>query len=257
MRAFDSVGRWSNRVEDYRRYRPRYPDGVRDLFGAEGLGPGGFAADVGAGTGLLTELVLATGCDVIAIEPNDEMRAAADQSLGDRPGYRSIRGTAEATGLDDGSVDAVTIAQAFHWFDLDVTRVELARILRPAGWVAIVYNDRSADTDPFMAAYEQLLETYGEDYARSTYRGRQIPERIDAFFGGQFDLHTFDNAQSLDEAGLIGRMFSSSYTPSKDHPGYAAAREGAERLFAAHAKGGQVTLRYETRVFVGRLSRER
>ena len=122
----DPTRRFSNRVDDYVRYRPHYPPGVLDRL-REGIAltPRTVIADVGSGTGISTELFLQNGNTVFAIEPNPEMRAAAERLLGGRPNFHSVRGTAEATTLPDGSVDCVVAAQAFHWFDPEKTRVEI------------------------------------------------------------------------------------------------------------------------------------
>ena len=149
----DSTRRFSSRVDNYVKYRPSYPPEVVELLAAEcGLTPGALVADIGAGTGLLAELFLQNGYRVLGVEPNREMRQAGERLLGDYPHFTSIDGTAEVTTLADKSVDIITAGQAFHWFDREKARAEFARILRPGGWVALVWNERRVDATPFLAA---------------------------------------------------------------------------------------------------------
>lgn len=247
--------RFTHRVEDYVRARPSYPAlALEALADICGLLPGCDVADVGAGTGIFSELLLAQGLTVHAIEPNDAMRAAAEARLDGRPGYVSLAGTAEDTGLPAASIDLITAAQAFHWFDQDRARAEWQRVLRPAGWVALLWNERLTDVTPFAAAYEALLLRFGTDYAQVDHR--QVDDaRFGAFFGPSgYQLRTFPNAQLLDHAGLVSRLCSSSYTPGPDHPAFAPMMARLDEIFQAHQIGGLVEITYETQLFVGRLS---
>ncbi|HEX2269365.1 MAG TPA: class I SAM-dependent methyltransferase, partial [Pyrinomonadaceae bacterium] len=160
-----SVERFTSRVENYARYRPGYPTEIVDLLKtACDLTPASVVADIGSGTGKLSEIFLANGNVVIGVEPNAAMREVAEKIFNDEPLFRSVDGSAEATTLADSSVDMVVAGQAFHWFDHERARVEFARILRPGGWVVLLWNDRRVGSTPFLAAYEQLLQTYGTDY---------------------------------------------------------------------------------------------
>ncbi len=159
--------RFTGRVESYRRYRPGYPREIVDtLRAACGLREDAVIADVAAGTGLLTEIFLAAGFAVTAVEPNDEMRAACASLEREYSKLRCVEGTAEATGLADRSVDLITVAQAMHWFDLKKTRAEFARVLKPDGWCAVIYNDRRMGGDAFHDGYERLLREFGVDYLK-------------------------------------------------------------------------------------------
>jgi SAM-dependent methyltransferase len=250
----DPRGRFSNRVEDYRRYRPGYPAGViRTLEQAGALSRDGTVADVGSGTGILTGLLLAAAQTVYAIEPNAPMRHAAEEELGTYPGFRSVDATAEATTLPDASVDLVTAGQAFHWFDPAAARREFLRILHSGGQVALVWNERLTDT-PFLDAFENLLLRHSVDY--TTVDHRQVtPDTLAPFFGpGGYRSAVFPNEQRFDREGLRGRLLSSSYVPPADHPGFPAMIEEMERIFAAHQEGGRVAFRYETKLFWGPLT---
>ena len=162
MTVSDSTERFSSRVADYVRYRPDYPPALLEwLHGPMGVGHEAVVADIGAGTGISSRLFLATGHPVIAVEPNAAMRAASEQWLAPQyPRFSAIDGRAEATGLDDASVDLVSVAQAFHWFDTVAVRAEWQRILRPGGQALIYWNSRLLDASPFLVGYEQLLLDY-------------------------------------------------------------------------------------------------
>src|SRR5437867_8468442 len=160
-----STERFSNRVENYVRFRPRYPREVLELLKADcGLKPEAVVADAGSGTGFLAELFLANGNRVFGIEPNKEMREAGERWLQRYSRFSSIAATAEATTLPSQSVDFITAGQAFHWFDRERCREEFARILRPGGWVVLVWNDRRTESTAVLKDYEQLLLSYGTDY---------------------------------------------------------------------------------------------
>ena len=164
----DPAARFSNRVADYARARPSYPSELMNLLESEvGLARGCTVADVGSGTGILTGLLLETGCRVIGVEPNDEMRGAAEARLAGHPEYQSIPGTAENTGIAENSVDVVTAAQAFHWFDVARSAREFRRILRQKGWVVLVWNRRRVADTAFSGGYERFLEEWGRGYHAS------------------------------------------------------------------------------------------
>lgn len=247
----DNTQRFSNRVADYVKYRPNYPSEAIDFLMSLGLDQSSSVADVGAGTGILSELLLVRVGRVYAVEPNREMRMAAEARLGGRRGYVSLAGTAEATGLPGLSVDLVTAAQAFHWFDAKRALAEFRRILREPRQLALIWNDRLRDT-PFLKAYEALLQAHGTDY--QTVNHQQLSDRqLAGLFASDFHLMQFDNQQHLDLEGLKGRLFSSSYTPTPDDPGYGAMVEGIESAFQRYQHDGRVTLRYKTLVYAGRI----
>ena len=246
--------RFSNRVDDYVRARPGYPDGVVATLAARfGLAPRWTIADIGAGTGISAELFLRHGCTVIAVEPNHAMRAAAGGLLGKSPRFRAVDGTAEATTLDPASVDAVVAAQAFHWFDRAAFRAESRRILKPGGIVALLWNVRRADASPFGAGYEALLRAFATDYL--TVRHENVSDdELAAFFGGPFERYLFDNVQILDLAGLSARLLSSTYVPAVGQKAHAPMMAALDRLFEEHERDGTVAMEYELRVYASRLT---
>jgi ubiquinone/menaquinone biosynthesis C-methylase UbiE len=202
----DPKERFSNRVDDYMRYRPDYPRPFLQLLEREcGLGKGSVVADVGSGTGMLTRLLLESGAQVIGVEPNAAMRAAAERELGREPRFRSVDGSAEAARLADASVDLITAAQAFHWFDTVRARSEFSRILKPRGWVALAWNQRKDSS--FNRDYIAMLEQYAPDYSEVRARDRDAEAKIRTFFApGSPRVARFDNEQDLDRSGLRGRL---------------------------------------------------
>ena len=252
----DSKDRFSNRVADYLRYRPRYPAGLLDLMHVQCLlSPAHAIADIGSGTGFLAELFLKNGNAVFGVEPNQEMRQAGEEYLAAYPRFTSINGSAEATTLGDSSVSFVTAGQAFHWFDPAATGNELARILRPHGWVAIVWNDRSTGESGFAQGYEDLLLRFGTDYAR-VKDSYPRSEDIRAFLGhDSFVTRELPNFQIFDREGLRGRLRSSSYAPAEGHPNFTPMIAELDNLFAAHEQDGRVRMEFSTWVYLGQLHR--
>ncbi len=250
----DPTRRFSDRVADYVRYRPGYPQGlIATLVEAGQLDAADVIADVGSGTGKLAELFLEFGNRVIGVEPNRAMREAGDRILAGYTEFESVDGRAEATSLNDDAVDLVTAAQAFHWFDPPAARREFVRILRPGGRVLLVWNDRRVDASEFSSSFETLLEVHGTDYVEINHR-KVNHEAIATFFGSvPFDHATLANRQDLDWNGLRGRMLSSSYVPAPGRPGHEEILSEAERLFRTHRQDGTVRLEYDTKLYFGRL----
>jgi len=238
--------RFTGRVESYRRYRPGYPHELVDWLRVEcGLRENAAVFDVAAGTGLLAEIFLAAGFAVTALEPNDEMRAACAKLEARYPKLRCVAGTAEATGLPDASADQITVAQAMHWFDQERARAEFARILKPGGGCAVVYNNRRLGGDAFHDGYERLLREFGVDYAnvKEQHMGRK---RLAEFFApAEMRCRTFPNAQSLTPEALEGRILSSSYIPQPGHARFAEMQSAIRQLFNETQENGVVTIHYD------------
>lgn len=250
----NSIERFSTKVENYRKYRPSYPAAIIETLRDEcGLTPDSIIADVGSGTGLLTELFLKNGNRVFGVEPNERMREAGEAYLRSYTSFASIAAAAEATTLPDGSIDFVTAGQAFHWFDVANARAEFRRILKPNGWAALVWNHWQTTESELLAGYERLLQIFGTDY-------REVNNRVDetsiaAFYGGDaYTSKKFKAQQVFDFEGLRGRLLSSSYVPEPDHPNHAPMLDELARLFARHALEGRVTFDYDTKLYYGRLN---
>ncbi len=257
----DFTRRFDKRASDYSKYRPSYPAAILDILKSEtGFGPGTIVADIGSGTGLLSKLFLQNGNTVYGVEPNDEMRSYAEQTLATFPGFVSITGRAESTTLMDDSVDLVTVGQALHWFDRDPTIREFARVLNTDGHLCVLYNDRNIN-DPFMKAYEEAVQKHARDRAEVLDVWRAEPwkeDNLSAFFQERkYSRFNLPNEQFLDLEGLIGRMMSASYMPSIDETErFNALNLDVSRLFKDWEKAGTVRLLYETVITIGRINRE-
>lgn len=249
MEQSDSVERFSNRVENYVKYRPSYPAEVLNVFRDEmGLNSESLVADIGSGTGISSKLFLDSGNVVYGVEPNAKMREAAAEFLAAYPNFYSIDGTSTATNLFNASVNIITAAQAFHWFEPEPTRKEFKRILKPGGWVALMWNERQLDTTPFLIEYEKLLLKYANDYTK--VRHDNINETtLKNYFQGDFRTATFANKQVLDFDGIKGRVSSSSYMPSESDRQYSAMVEELQTLFDKHAENDRIQVFYDTNVF--------
>ena len=246
---FDPTARFSGLADVYAKHRPDYPAAAVELIIQQcGLKGDALLVDVGCGTGISTRQFAGHGVQVIGVEPNDAMRARAEAEPSAAT-IRYVKGTAETTGLPDGCATAVLAAQAFHWFNAPAALREFHRLLRPGGWVALMWNERD-ERDACTVAYGEVMHS-GPDAAAVEGRRR----------AGEVLLHTplfieahkvvFHHEQSLDEEGLLGRAFSASYAPREPQ----AAEVFATRLrevFARYQREGRVVLCYETTVYFGK-----
>src|SRR5580693_2545201 len=254
MPASNATSRFSDRVENYVRYRPGYPfEVIQELMSECGLITSHVVADIASGTGIWTLMLLENGNPVFGVEPNAEMRQAGDRLLAAFPKFTSVAGTAEATTLADRSVDFVTAAQAAHWFDRAGARREFARILEPGGWLVLLWNERLTDSTPFLRDYEQLLLTYGTDY--QDIRHEHTTDAVNEFFDPvPYEERNFPMLQEFDYAGVEGRLLSSSYAPGPEHPKHAAMLRELRQIFDEHAVENRVAFEYKTRVYFGKVS---
>ena len=249
----DPTKRFSNRVENYLKYRPTYPTAIIPLLESEcGLTQESVIADLGSGTGFFTKLFLKVGNSVFGVEPNPEMRVAGEKVLAKYPQFSSVSALAEATGLPDHSVDLIVAGQAFHWFDRATARPEFVRILKPGGWVVLAWNGYRVESSPMMAAYQDLVLRYGTDY--SEVQREVVGSDVESFYApGSCKGARFEFQQTFDYEGLKGRLLSASYAPEPDHPNYDAMLSEVQKIFDANEKDGRVTFEYETELYYGRL----
>ena len=250
--APDATSRFSSRVADYAAYRPLYPRAVYDFLRHRmRIGRGAVVADLGSGTGIFSRPLLEEGVIVCCVEPNRDMRDEAEATLAAKfPNFRSIVGTAETTTLPDQSVDFVVAAQAFHWFNPEKAGGECRRILKAGRKAALVWNVRKTTGSPFLEAYEELLNQFGTDYA-AVRHDRADGARIGQFFPAGFERVSFPNEQRLDQAGLRGRLLSSSYTPAADDARRKDMIAAIDLLFRRFQQRGTVTIEYETELYCG------
>ena len=245
--------RFSNRVEDYVKYRPRYPSAILSLLESEcGLTAESVIADLGSGTGILTELFLQHANRVFGVEPNREMRAAGEKALASYAKFSSIDATAEQTTLVNSSVDFITAGQAFHWFDREKARPEFVRILKDSGWLVLAWNGFRVESSPLNEAYQELLLRYGTDY--DEVRREIIGCEVESFYApATCKCARFEFQQPFDFDGLKGRLLSSSYAPESGHPSYEPMLRDLREIFEANQKDGSVAFHYETEMYYGRL----
>ncbi len=249
----DSTERFSGKADVYERCRPGYPEEwLDDLVRMLGLSCGSVVADVGSGTGKLTRHLMERGLSVYAVEPNDEMRAVAERTLGGYEGFRSRRGTAEATGLDGACADLVTAGQAFHWFDAAAFRKECRRILRNEGRVALVWTSRVAD-DPVVLANARLCAEFCAEFKGfSGGMEQEGDSRFRRFFrDGVYEFREYANDLTFDLKGFLGRNLSASYALREGDAGYAAYLDALVRLFESASRDGVLTIPHRTRSYWG------
>jgi len=258
MSFSDAKQRFSNRVADYVRYRPGYPEEILPLLKTwTDFRAGHTIADIGSGTGLLSKLFLDFGNLVLGVEPNVEMRAAGEEFLSRYPNFKSIAGSAEATTLPSDSVDFVAAGQAFHWFQMPAARNEFHRILKSEGRVLVIWNERLLDETAFLREYEALLLRFGTDYARVNESYPRAEQMLEFFGASDFTSHSLPNFQEFDFDGLSGRLRSSSYAPPPGHPQFEPMMKELRQLYDAHQRRGVVRMEYRTRVYAGKLDYDR
>jgi SAM-dependent methyltransferase len=249
----DPTGRFTGLADVYARCRPSYPAEAIDFVMAHcALGPGSVMVDIGSGTGISSRLFAERGLRVIGIEPNAEMRQKADREpLSEGlipPEYRA--GRAEATGLPDAFADAVLAAQAFHWFATAPALAEFHRILKPGGWLTLLWNERD-ESDPFTAAYGNVFRADPQAAKLESYRGAAGQPLLTSPLFEAAERVLFSHAQSVDLDGMLGRAFSASYAP-KEPDAVQAFAAALQDVFDRFQVNGQVVLRYQTSVYVAR-----
>lgn len=244
--------RFTDRVDTYVKYRPSYPvEAIDYLYNTIGFDANSEIADIGAGTGIFSRLLLERGSQVTAVEPNQAMREAAVKVLGDLQNFRTVTGSAESTGLPDHSVDYIVCAQAFHWFNRDEAQTEFRRILKERGKCVLIWNSRLTEGSPFLVGYEQLLHTYGLDYTAVNHRNISEQSLVPFYKDGGLHLARFTNRQVFDLEGLSGRLLSSSYSPMAGDPNFEPMMTALRELFDRNEKDGTIYIDYETEVFWG------
>ena len=249
----DSTKRFSNRVENYVKYRPTYPTKIIDWLSLKtGFNKNSVVADVGSGTGIFTQILLDNGNTVYAVEPNTKMRLKAEKLLHNYSSLNSINGTAEHTTLPDLFVDFITVAQAFHWFNSAATRQEFSRILKPDAYCVLIWNERQSETE-FEKAYENLLMKYAVDYSDVKHRNINHKTIAEFFAPQDFITENFSNNQIFDFEGLKGRLLSSSYIPDETQTVYPTMINELNEMFNFYQTNNTNQFNYSTKVYLGKL----
>lgn len=246
--------RFTDTVEDYVKFRPSYPKEIIDfLVHTCHLNKNHIIADIGSGTGFLTKLFLDFGNITYGVEPNNGMRAAGEKYLIDYPNFHSINGTAEATTLENQSVDFISAGTAFHWFNVENSKTEFKRILKSSGWIVLVWNVRDRAHSPLQEDYEHLLLKYAKDYTQTA--AIRFDETIgsDFFYPNEMKITEFKNVQCFDWNGLQGRLLSTSYALRSNEPGYDEMINDLKKLFEKYKKNERIEFLYKTKLYYGRL----
>jgi ubiquinone/menaquinone biosynthesis C-methylase UbiE len=246
--------RFTDRASAYHAHRPRYTGELIAFLASKiGLVPDWVVADIGSGTGISAEPFLLNGNTVFGIEPNVEMRAMGERNLAEYPAFHSVAATAETTTLADASVDLVIAGQAFHWFRRDEAAREFARILRPGGWIVLMWNERLADSSPFARAYENALIQHGLDYTKTDPKKVSGDEKaINEFLGPKCQMQTFQHSRSMTFEDLVGLASSASYAPLPGHPKHRGLIAALRAAFDASAVHGTVPMEYILKVYYAR-----
>jgi SAM-dependent methyltransferase len=180
------------------------------------------------------------------------MRLAAEKLLADYPEFKSVDGSAEASGLISKSIDVVVAGQAFHWFDKLKCGAEFLRILKPEGSVVLLWNDRRTDSTGFLREYENFIVDFATDYKEVNHKNLDASIFRDFFSEGNYIEARFDNAQYFDFEGLKGRILSSSYMPDENHERFEPMIIELKKIFDKHNLNNLVKIEYDTRIFTGR-----
>ena len=245
----DPKKRFSSRVANYIKYRPSYPPEIIDfLEKKEILAKNTVIADIGSGTGILTKIFLDHGNRVYGVEPNKDMREAAEKILQEYTNFASLEGSAESTGLEERSIDLIIAGQAFHWFDIEEAKREFIRILKPGGNVVLIWNNRAKAGSDFNSEYESFMLKYGTDYKEVMKKEGNVKR----FY--IYQKEAFYNFQELDFNSFKGRVLSASYIPLSDSPIFPKMIVELEELFIKHQRNGIIRIEYDTEIYYGQLS---
>lgn len=247
---------FSQLAEDYARYRPSYPQGVLDeLVRGCGLTPDWVIGDIGSGTGNPAKLFLENGNKVFGVEPNREMRKFCERFLAEYPNFHILDGAAEDIPVESGSVDLITVGQAFHWFNVDSALTEFRRIIRSGGWIAVMWNDRHNDSTPFSTAYVELTEYCRSAYPSPANNPVSFSKDLEKVFApGTRKIASFPHTKSFDLEGLLGRARSSGYLPQPGAPGYEELSGLMTDLFNRHQSSGRVEFHHTAQLHYGVLN---
>lgn len=249
----NNTEKFTGKAAIYAQARPGYPSALLDWFWAEAdLPVHPVITDIGSGTGIFTRALLQHGAAVYAVEPNDDMRNTAEQAMAAHTHVHSVSGSAERTTLCEHSVDAVTAAQAFHWFDLQAFQSECRRILRPGGSVLLVWNHRveSAEVIQQNAA---ICRKYCPNFRGFSGGNDHIEHDIELFYEGSYRKKIFEYSLQYNRAQFLNRMASASYGLCADDPQYPAFCSALSALFDAYQRDGILTIPNETTGYLGRL----
>ncbi|MEE1013816.1 MAG: class I SAM-dependent methyltransferase [Clostridia bacterium] len=245
----NNTKRFDGKGEIYAKARPKYATELFEYMKSElNIPQGSVFADIGSGTGIFTEQLLEKGYRVYAVEPNEDMRKQAEAKLSNNNFFVSVNGTDSNTNIADNSVDYISIAQAFHWFDADAFRKECNRILKPNGKIMIVYNSRDIDA-ACTKALAELRSEYNSEF--HGFSNGISDEKCKAFFNGNCDVFRMDNSQSYDKQGYVNRVLSSSYSLCEGDEKYEEYLKEINQIFDKYSVDGLLTVPTYTVAYIG------
>jgi len=249
----DNTAKFSGRAEIYTKARPSYsPLLFEHLATLKQLDKGCSIADIGSGTGILSQQLLEKGCSVYCVEPNDDMRKTAEKLLSHYNSFISVNGTAENTGLVANTADIITVAQAFHWFDAERFKAECKRILKQDGIVALIWNSRDNNSE-LIKENAQVCRQYCPNFKGFSGGIENIDERINNFFDGKYEYVSYPNNLIFDEDKFINRMLSGSYSLKQGEPEYDNYINALKKLFKKHSQNNIMNMPNNTVAYIGRL----
>lgn len=247
----DSTEKFNGIANEYAQSRPDYAAEFIDcLFDKYGFSASSVIADIGSGTGKFAKQLLDKECKVICVEPNTDMRFAAEKDLCKYPNFKSVEGSAENTILPDNSVDYITAAQAFHWFNTKKFKAECSRIIKPKGQAFLVWNTRNNDA----LINQELYRVYSEycpDFKGFSGGTKPHDNRIKEFFDNKYEYITFDNPLYYDREKFINRSLSGSYSLKKGDYNFSLYIEEISKIFDKFEVDGIVKIENNTVAYVG------
>ncbi|MGN1203190.1 MAG: class I SAM-dependent methyltransferase [Eubacterium sp.] len=249
----DNTEKFSGRAENYTKGRPSYAqEFIKTLYGTVGFNENSVVADIGSGTGKLSKQLLDMGSTVYCVEPNDDMRRIAQSELSSYSNFISVKANAEMTGLKGNSIDFITCAQAFHWFDAGKFKQECKRILKPAGKVVLVWNTRDMDSNFSIESYE-IYKKYCPLFKGFHGGMRDDDKRIYDFFNNKCSKMIFENPLAFTREKFITRSLSASYSIKSGDEGFESYIRELEELFDKYCENGFVTVKNNTVAYAGEI----
>ena len=246
--------KFTGKADVYNKFRPTYPSEFIDyLYSEVGFNVDSKIADIGAGTGILSKLLLLRNSNVICVEPNIDMLNVAKRDLIEFPNCSFVKAPAEDTSLDENSIDFITVAQAFHWFDHDKFKIECRRILKSEGKLVLIWNTWSKSDELVVEigkVNQQLCPNFKGDFGGN----HSNLESCENFFkGGICDFKVFKNYLSFNEQEFIGSNLSLSFAPKENSENYNEYIIELRKLFDKYGKDGIIVIPNVTRSYAGEI----
>jgi ubiquinone/menaquinone biosynthesis C-methylase UbiE len=247
--------RYSSKIEDYAKYRPEFPNEIIEfLYSKEIIDNTSVIADIGSGTGRFTRLLLDKGNIVYGVEQNNEMRMKAEELLSKYDKFHSVAGSAEITTLEDKSLDLITVAQAFHWFNKESSLKEFKRILKEDGKVFILWDDFVGNYNDFSSEYRKALSDFRNVEPENNGKSLSRTEMLNGFFkDNKYETFSFTHEIYQSFEGIKGGALSASFTPKPEEENYAPFIKELEKVFDKYQIDGKVCTAFRSVCYLGEL----